>query len=62
MSRSMHSAIQRVYGDTTHDNTMTAVYVHNTVNLLPHIAATSKGSRPTYSDTRTGKGMHTPPG
>ena len=35
VSRSMHSAVQWVYGDTTYDSAMTATYVHQTVALLP---------------------------
>eukprot|EP00670_Eutreptiella_braarudii_P003792 CAMPEP_0174295076 /NCGR_PEP_ID=MMETSP0809-20121228/43625_1 /TAXON_ID=73025 ORGANISM="Eutreptiella gymnastica-like, Strain CCMP1594" /NCGR_SAMPLE_ID=MMETSP0809 /ASSEMBLY_ACC=CAM_ASM_000658 /LENGTH=50 /DNA_ID=CAMNT_0015397049 /DNA_START=50 /DNA_END=199 /DNA_ORIENTATION=+ len=34
VSRSMHSAVQWVYGDTTYDSAMTATYVHQTVALL----------------------------
>ena len=33
--RSMHSAIQRAYGDSIHDSTKTAAYVYQTVALLP---------------------------
>ena len=38
VARSMHvacSAIQRAYGDSIHDSTKTAAYVHQTVVLLP---------------------------
>ena len=34
-ARRMHSAVQRAYGDTVHDSTLTAAYVHHTMPLLP---------------------------
>ena len=35
VAHSMHNAIQRAYGDSIHDSTKTAAYVHQTVALLP---------------------------
>ena len=35
VARSMHSAVQRVYGDTVHGSDLTATYVHHTVPPFP---------------------------
>ena len=61
-ARSMHSTIQRVYGDTVHSSDLTATSVHHTVPLLPLPRVLPRVEGPATPVMPMGKARHTPHG